>query len=138
VTNIEELKQWQGDRENSGDTLYSVATYAFTCTAHVRTTLRRALELQPVQKVWQGDEYANCARAMVTDLSILPDVEVWRLTKFELLTIHRALDWRKAKREAGMVDLYIPESVRRLWARIEDEIYQTLREIWHSEGKYWM
>jgi len=59
---------------------------------------------------------------------------VWELTKLQLLTIHRALEWRESKSS------YLSNSqlLRDEWSNITDEINRVLREVWHSEGKYWM
>jgi hypothetical protein len=138
VTDIEELKAWSGEPEREGETRYSVPTYSYMCTAYVRTVLRRALVLQCQENVWSGTEYVNAAREMTTSLSILPDVQVWRLTKTELMTIRTALEWRKGKRASGMADLCIGPDILRVWSQIESEVTRVLREVWHSEGKYWM
>jgi hypothetical protein len=138
VTNIEELKAWSGEPERESETRYSVPTYSYMCTAYVRTVLRRALALQCQENVWSGTEYVNAAREMTTSLSILPDVQVWRLTKTELMTIRTALEWRKGKRAAGSVDTCIGPDILRVWSWIEAEVTRVLREVWHSEGKYWM
>ncbi|MET9816859.1 hypothetical protein [Streptomyces sp. NPDC006355] len=138
MTNIEELKAWSGEPDRERETLYQVATFSYMCTAYTRTALRRALALQYREKVWSSTEYVNAARAMVTSLHTLPDVRVWRLTKTELLTIHIAFEWRRAKRKQGKADLCIGPDILARWSRIEDEVHRVLREIWHSEGKYWM
>lgn len=117
---------------------YRVATYSYACSAYVRTTLRRALELQSRDRVWAGSEYINAARGMVTGLSTLPDESVWELTKTELMTIHRALEWRRSKRAFGIVDQGIRPVILAEWEQVENEIYRVLRSIWHNEGKYWM
>lgn len=138
MTAIGELQQWAGDGENGEEPRYSVATYGYCCTAYVRTVLRRALALQDQESVWARTEYVNAARAMTVDLSILPDVQVWKLTETELETIHRALEWRRGKRAAGRVDLTIGSSILADWERIENEIARVLRGIWYSRGLYWM
>lgn len=123
------------------DKRYRVATHSYACTAYVRTTLRRALALQPQENVWHGTEYVNTARGMAGVLGwseILPDEQTWELTKLELMTIHRALEWRRGKRKAGKVDQKIRPEIVAEWANIENEIARVLREVWHSEGKYWM
>jgi hypothetical protein len=123
--------------QNTEDKLYRVNTYTYACSAHVRTTLRRALALQPTDNVWTGTEYVNAARQMVGasgPSEFLPDEPVWELTKLQLLTIHRALEWRESKSS------YLSNSqlLRDEWSNITDEINRVLREVWHSEGKYWM
>lgn len=138
MTNIEELKAWSGGSENDGERRYPVATFSYMCTAYTRTALRRGLELQHIENVWQGTEYINAARGMVTSLHTLPDVRVWELTQTELMTIHIAFKWRKGKRAAGKADLCIGPDIIADWSRIENEVHRVLREIWHSEGKYWM
>ena len=123
------------------ETRYTVATYSDTCTAYVRTTLRRALALQPTHNVWTGTEYVNAARGMVGVIGwseILPDADTWSLTKTELMTIHLAIEWRRSRRMADIMDRRIRQSTLDEWAHIEDEIYRVLRGIWHSEGKYWV
>lgn len=119
------------------DKRYRVATYSYACTAYVRTTLRRALALQSTDNVWVGTEYVNTARGMVGVLGwseILPDEQTWELTKLELMTIRRALEWRESK----SVYLHNSQILRDEWANITNEISRVLRDIWHSEGKYWM
>lgn len=142
MTIIGELQQWAGDGENSEEPRYPVATYSYTCTAYVRTVLRRALALQGHENVWSGTEYVNAARTMVGQCGgpsfALPDVRVWKLTKLELMTIHRALEWRRGKRAAGRVDLTIGSHILSEWEQVENEIHSVLREVWHSEGKYWV
>lgn len=123
-----------GHRKSPVEKRYTVATYSYACTAYVRTTLRRALELQSTQNVWSGTDYVNTGRSLVS-LSKLPDEQTWELSKLELMTIHLALEWRKAKRMGTRVTRI---SVEKEWANIENEIYRVLREVWHSEGKYWM
>ncbi|MEU0952782.1 hypothetical protein ABZ353_10630 [Streptomyces niveus] len=120
---------------------YRVPAYSYTCTAYVRTTLRRALELHSTQNVWADTKYVNAANALVgrhTWADFLPDKTTWNLTKTELMTIHSAITWRKAKRFAGLVDRGVTSTQTQEWAHIEDEIYRVLRGIWHAEGKYWM
>ncbi|MFJ6010226.1 hypothetical protein ACIQHZ_31575 [Streptomyces halstedii] len=120
---------------------YTVATYSYTCTAYVRTTLRRALELQGTHNVWAGTEYVNAARAMVPNTyatTRLPDEQTWELTKLELLTIGRAIAWRRARRHAGLADTNTPLDLEMEWGQIQDEIHRVLQGVWHSEGKYWM
>lgn len=116
---------------------YTVATYSYACTAYVRSTLRRALELQSTHNVWTGTDYINTARSLVS-LSKLPDEQTWELTKLELHTIYAALSWRYANRSVGTADLSTSPEIEAEWSHIEDEIYRVLREVWHSEGKYWM
>ncbi|MGC9439245.1 hypothetical protein [Streptomyces sp. WG5] len=123
------------------DQKYRVATYSYACTAYVRTTLRCALALQSAQNVWDNEEHANTARGMMGPVGwseILSDTQVWELTKLELMTIHRALEWRKAKRDAGTADTHVSHVIRAEWSFIEAEITRVLRAVWHSEGKYWM
>lgn len=120
---------------------YQVSTYSHACNAYIRTTLRRALEFQGRDNIWSGTEYVNAAHGMVGVLGwsdILPDEPVWELTKLELMTIRRALEWRQGKRTAGSVDTSISSEQLEEWAQIEQEITNVLRTIWHSEGKYWM
>ncbi|MEU9258967.1 hypothetical protein AB0D68_10820 [Streptomyces sp. NPDC048212] len=120
---------------------YTVATYSYVCTAYVRSTLRRALELQSTHNVWTGSEYVNSAAAMVPNTYVtckLPDEQTWELTKLELMTIHRALGWRENRRWSEETDLTVPAVVVAEWGGIQDEIYRVLQGIWHSEGKYWM
>lgn len=120
---------------------HKVPTYSYTCTAYVRTTLRRALEFQGKDNVWAGAEYVNAAKAMCgnqTWENFLPDKETWSLTKLELMTIKSALEWRRAKRSEGKWDDRVSHSTWCEWGRIEAEINRVLREIMHSEGKYWM
>lgn len=108
---------------NDTDQTYTVATYSYTCTAYVRTMLRRALELHPTHNVWVSTEYVNAAQGMtnlVTWSDILPDETTWSLTKTQLTTIYIALQWCRDE------------------CLIEGEIYRALQGIWHSEGKYWM
>lgn len=119
-------------------TRYRVATYSYACTAYVRTTLRRALELQNRDNVWSGTESVNAARGMVAGSGVLPDTQVWRLTETELMTIHLAIQWRKGMRRSLRADTRVRGSVIEEWSRIEDEILRVLREVWHSQGKYWM
>jgi hypothetical protein len=120
------------------ETRYAVATYSYACTAYVRTTLRRALALQPTDNVWAGTEYVNTARGMVGHTGwateTLPDEQTWSLTKHELMTIRRALEWREGK------SAYLSNSqlLRDEWSNITNEINRVCREIWHSEGKYWV
>ncbi|WP_371665970.1 hypothetical protein OG306_33115 [Streptomyces sp. NBC_01241] len=135
----EAMKALEGDRAMDEETRYTVATYSYACTAYVRTTLRRALELQGTQNVWAGNG-ADVAQEMLGSewADILPDRTTWELTKLELMTTHRALEWRKGKRKAGETDHGISESTTEEWAHIEDEIYRVLQGIWHSEGKYWV
>ncbi|MFJ3084352.1 hypothetical protein ACIPJG_31990 [Streptomyces halstedii] len=123
---------------NETEQKYTVATYSYTCTAYVRTTLRRALELQSTHNVWAGTKYVNAAQGMLGNFwsDILPDEQTWELTKLELMTIHRALEWRKGRR--GFSDTDRDEKLYPEWDNIADEIYRALREVWHSEGKYWM
>jgi Iap family predicted aminopeptidase len=64
----------------------------------------------------------------------LPDEQTWELTKHELMTIHRALEWREGK----AVYLRHSQLLRDEWSHITNEIKRVLREVWHSEGKYWM
>jgi hypothetical protein len=135
---VEELKAWSAEHERTDETRYAVATYSYACTAYVRTALRRALEFQPRDNVWFGTEYVNTARGMVDGPGILPDVSVWRLTKLELMTISRALEWRRGKRAAGKVDVNVSPSILLEWESIENEVSRVLRDVWHSEGKYWM
>lgn len=116
---------------------HTVATYSYACTAYVRTTLRRALELQSTHSVWADAEYVNAARAMVPNTYVttrLPDATTWELSELELSTIHRALQWRKEFR--GTDQRY--ENLYQEWGFIEEEIYRVLQGIWHSEGKHWM
>ncbi|WP_157875619.1 MULTISPECIES: hypothetical protein [unclassified Streptomyces] len=118
---------------------YTVATYSYACTAYVRTTLRRALELQSTQNVWVGGDYVKTAKALVPntyETCKLPDETTWELTKLELMTIHQALEWGKAKPERTGTDREVNRFVEE--AQIEDEIFRVLQGIWHSEGKYWM
>jgi len=134
----EEVMRALKEHKGTADTRYTVATYSYACTAYVRTTLRRALELQSTHNVWAGSEYVNAAKAMVPNTYVtckLPDETTWELTKLELMTIHLALEWRKAKRMGTRVT---PITLVREWAHIEEEIYRVLKGIWHSEGKYWM
>lgn len=122
---------------NQEDKRYTVATYSYACTAYVRTTLRRALALQSTDNVWSGTEYVNTARGMVgaTGWSeILPDEQTWELTKLEIMTIHRALEWR----ESRPAYLRSSQLIRDHWKNITNEITRVLRSIWHSEGRYWM
>jgi hypothetical protein len=137
VDNIEELKQWSGN-EDDGEKRHDVATFNETCTAYVRTILRRALELNNLQHVWTGTEFINAAVRMTRSPSVLPDVPVWRLTEMEVKTIHRALEWHASKRRGGFVDTGLPTSILLMYARIELEVERVMRGIWHSQGKYWM
>lgn len=122
---------------NETDQQYKVATYSYACTAYVRTTLRRALALQSTHNVWAGSDNVNAANGMMWGWSdILPDETTWELTKLELMTIHRALEWRKGRR--GFNDTGRDEKLYGEWDQIADEIYRVLQGIWHSEGKYWM
>lgn len=126
---------------NDTEQTYRVATYSYACTAYVRTTLRRALELQSRDNIWAGTEYINAARGMVLNTyttTRLPDESVWELTRLELMTIHRALEWRRAKRDAGTADKRVRHVIRSEWSFIEAEIARVVRAIWHAEGKYWM
>ncbi|MEU0159034.1 hypothetical protein ABZ154_09380 [Streptomyces sp. NPDC006261] len=126
---------------NDTEKRYRVATYSYACTAYVRTTLRRALELQSTQKVWTGTEYVYAAMALVPNTYVttkLPDEQTWELTKLELHTIYRALGWRKGRRNGGHTDLNTSVEQCEEWSNIEEEIFRVLREVWHSEGKYWM
>lgn len=120
------------------DQKYKVATHSYVCTAYVRTTLRRALEMQPTHNVWAGTEYVNTARGMmgIGWSDILPDETTWELTKLELMTVHRALEWRKGRR--GFSDTDRDAKLYGEWDQIGDEINRVLTGIWHSEGKYWM
>jgi hypothetical protein len=121
--------------------VYRVTTYSYACTAYVRTTLRRALELQSRDNVWAGTEYVNAARGMVPNTyttNRLPDESVWELTRTELTTIHRALEWRKAKRDAGTTDIHVRHVIRAEWSFIEAEISRVLRAVCRAEGKYWV
>jgi len=118
---------------------YSVATHTKACAAFVRTTLRRALASQYRDNVWHGTEYVNTARTLAGNVgappsAFLPDEPVWELTKHELATIHRALEWRQSR---PSYKNYAPE-LRAEWSRISDEITRVLRDIWHSEGRYWL
>lgn len=117
---------------------YPVDTYTYACTAYVRTTLRRGLALQPQENVWAGTEFVNAARGMVAGPDMLPDEHTWELTKTELTTIHRALEWRQARRKAGKADVSTRHEILTEWSFIEAGIRKVLREVWHSEGKYWM
>jgi len=67
----------------------------------------------------------------------LPDVQVWRLTETEVLTIHYALEWRRQRRALGKADLSVGDSILREWEHIENEIDRVARSIWHSRGQYW-
>ncbi|MFE8916891.1 hypothetical protein [Streptomyces globisporus] len=122
---------------NETEQKYRVATYSYACTAYVRSTLRRALELQSTQNVWTGTDYINTARSLVS-LSKLPDEQTWELTKLELQTIYKAIAWRRARRSSGETDRNTSLAIEAEWSHIEDEIFRVLREVWHSEGKYWM
>ena len=117
---------------------YRVATYSHACTAYIRTTLRRALEFHGRDNVWHGTEYVNAALTMTTGPDILPDESVWDLSKTQLMTIHRALEYRQGKRKAGTADIGVSHVVLAEWSFIEAEITRVLRSIWHSEGRYWM
>lgn len=126
---------------NTTEEKYTVATYSYACTAYVRTTLRRALALQSTHNVWAGTEYVNAANGMVGLTGwcvLLPDETTWDLTKLELMTIHRALEWRNGRRMGGLTDPNTSLDIVMEWAQISDEIYRVLQSIWHSEGKYWM
>ncbi|MFD5308326.1 hypothetical protein [Streptomyces ardesiacus] len=127
---------------NDTEQTYHVATYSYACTAYVRTTLRRALALQSRDNVWVGTEYVNAARGMVGPLGgpseYIPDTQVWELTRTEIMTIHTALEWRKGKRDADKADTHVRHVIRAEWSFIEAEIARVARDIWHSEGKYWM
>jgi hypothetical protein len=93
--------------------------------------------LQSQENVWQGTEYVNTARAMVGvsgPSEFLPDTQTWELTKHELMTIKRALEWRESK----PAYLHHSQELRNEWSHITDEVNRVLRGIWHSEGKYWM
>lgn len=120
---------------------YIIPTYSYVCTAYVRSTLRRALELQSTHNVWADSDYVNSAQFMIgleTWERVLPDTQTWDLTRTELVTIRQALAWRRERRNAGQCDHSAKESLAFEWGRIEAEVNQVLRGIWHSEGKYWM
>jgi hypothetical protein len=70
--------------------------------------------------------------------NFLPDEQAWELSKLELMTIHRALEWRKAKRAAHRTDISVRHVIKAEWSFIEAEIARVLRAVWHAEGKYWM
>ena len=122
---------------NQEDKRYTIDTYSYACTAYVRSTLRRALELQPRDNVWASTEYVNTARGLVGPTGwseYLPDERTWELTKLELMTIHRALEWRENKPSY----LHSSQLLRDAWSNISEEITGVLRDIWHSEAKHWM
>lgn len=113
-----------------------VVTPGWTVQApYVRTTLRRALALQPTQNVWRSTEHISNATAMIYG-DELPDSGRWTLTKSQLATLVIALKWRRAKREAFGSDT-APDTLAH-YEEIEEAVTQAYRSACHAEGRYWM
>lgn len=106
---------------------YAVRTSTVSQCAYVRTTVRRALELQAQYNIWTGTEYVNAARELAAEG--LPDVPVWNLTKTELRTLARAIESRRARRNAGRCDVTTSETVLADWHEIEEAILRKHRTV---------
>ncbi|MBD0739821.1 hypothetical protein [Streptomyces sp. CBMA29] len=114
---------------------YAVRTFSVSQRAYVRTTLRRALELQPQYNIWAGSEYVYAARELVADGGRLSDEPVWNLTKTELRAVARAIESRRARRIAGRCDVAASETALTDWHGIEEAIlrkHQAVSRIPHA------
>ncbi|MGA4842103.1 hypothetical protein [Streptomyces sp. G45] len=98
---------------------------------YVRSTLRRALELQPAQRVWSSAEHINNAIVMIYG-DELPDSGPWLLTTSQLATLVTALKWRHSKRGTWERNT-APETLAH-YEEIESAIAQAYRAACHAEA----
>jgi hypothetical protein len=102
---------------------------------YLRSTLKRALELQATQNVWSGAENINNAVEMAYG-DELPDSGRWLLTRSQLRTLKIAIEWRRAKRASS--DREIAPDILEHWTEIEDQVIEAYRAACHAEGLYWV
>ncbi|WP_344446106.1 hypothetical protein [Kitasatospora nipponensis] len=102
---------------------------------HLRCTLKRALAVQPEQRVWSGTEHINNAGSMAYG-GELPDSGPWHLDRSQLRTLKIAIEWRRAKREAHPRET-APDILAH-WTEIEDEVIAAYRDACHADGLHWI
>ncbi|MCC2279493.1 hypothetical protein LKL35_29285 [Streptomyces sp. ET3-23] len=119
------------------DKTYTFAVGAEMHRDYIRAAVRGSLENHSSHNVWYGTEYVNAAVGMAREGG-LSDAPAWELTKAQLVTLVRAIEFVRARVKYGQVVAGVPSSALDELVQLEERLNKKLREVWHDEGRWWM